>query len=692
MRRTVVLLLALLSSARRPPAQSVTVATTAQPDTLDPHVTSATSAFQSAKSIYDTLVEVARDGVIVPSLASPGPTSLDGLTWTFTLREGVRFHDGTDARRRRRRRVARAAAAEGSPKRDEFAMIADVATPDARTVVLTLVRPAPALLASLASGWGAILPSEKIAAATTSATEPVGTGPSSSRVGARRLPRAHRQPDYFGGAPAIDGVTLRFVPTAPCSSRACARASSTSRSASRRPTSTSCAATPRSCSSRGRRAPSSSPPSTPGALPRRPARAPRAQPRRRRRDDPRGRLRRRRRRRPSWRPAAPGCPTSSSPTATTPSRRARCSRRRRARRLDDRPGAPAALRGPRHRRPDHPGHARDVGVNAEIRVVEWGVWLGEVFGGPRDFDMTVIGHTGKLDPTGRLNGYGTPTAPTRLRQPEVAGWIDRAAVDTDPRRAPSLYAQALTRIHDEAPFVYLGTRSPATRARADVDGFWVTPLLDTYDFRSVTFADAPSPPPGAPRGPGRLRYPCPRPHFVQFLSLARHLAVVLSLVFVAMRALPGDAAAILGGVEASDAQVEACAAQLGLDRPLVAQFGAWWGDVLRATWASRSASGGRSCRSSPTGCRSRWRSPPSPSRSRWSSGSAWGCWPVVARGRVDRRRRPGFTTARPVAARVLVRLPAHPRSSPSGSVGSRSSATRPRAAPACGCGTWCSRR
>ncbi len=67
---------------------------------------------------------------------------------------------------------------------------------------------------------------------------------------------------------------------------------------------------------------------------------------------------------------------------------------------------------------------------------------------------------------------------------------------------------------------------------------------------------------------------------VQFLSLLGTLVLVLSLVFVTMRALPGDAAALLGGTEASAAQVDQIRRQLGLDRPLIVQFGAWWGDLL----------------------------------------------------------------------------------------------------------------
>ncbi|MDF1522704.1 MAG: ABC transporter permease [Trueperaceae bacterium] len=68
---------------------------------------------------------------------------------------------------------------------------------------------------------------------------------------------------------------------------------------------------------------------------------------------------------------------------------------------------------------------------------------------------------------------------------------------------------------------------------------------------------------------------------VQLLSLVGTLLLVLSLVFVAMRALPGDAAAVLGGTEASAEQVDALRRQLGLDRPIAVQFAAWWGDLAR---------------------------------------------------------------------------------------------------------------
>ena len=64
------------------------------------------------------------------------------------------------------------------------------------------------------------------------------------------------------------------------------------------------------------------------------------------------------------------------------------------------------------------------------------------------------------------------------------------------------------------------------------------------------------------------------------LSLLVTLFVVLSLVFVGMRALPGDAASLRGGTDATQAQVTALRRSLGLDQPLSRQYAAYWQDLV----------------------------------------------------------------------------------------------------------------
>ena len=68
------------------------------PDTVDPQAT--TEYYTVAMNIFDRLVEVKANGdgtsEIVPSLAKSWEISDDGLTYTFTLNEGVKFSNGAD--------------------------------------------------------------------------------------------------------------------------------------------------------------------------------------------------------------------------------------------------------------------------------------------------------------------------------------------------------------------------------------------------------------------------------------------------------------------------------------------------------------------------------------------------------------------------------------------------------------------
>src|SRR5690606_16488845 len=253
---------ALLGSAS---AQTLTMAMAAQPDTLDPQVTSATAAFQVAKSLYDTLVEVDQSGEIVPALAESYEVGDDSLSYTFHLVEAT-FHDGTtlDAADVVASLDRIRSPDTASPKASEFAAITSVEAVDDRTVVVHLSQPAPALLATLASGCGAIRPSEQVASGHDFGNQPLGTGPFPSgawqrgaapRAPPRRVPR-HRHRGR--GRPGADRVEPEPGPR------------------------------PRPV---GPRAGGSA--EHPPRPPRRRARAPGVQPRRRQPDGPRRRLRRR---------------------------------------------------------------------------------------------------------------------------------------------------------------------------------------------------------------------------------------------------------------------------------------------------------------------------------------------------------------------------------------------------------------
>ena len=75
---------------------SITVAVTDDPPNLDPHITNAASARNVLHNVFATIVEMNLDFVPVGGLAESWDISDDGLTYTFNLREGVVFSDGTD--------------------------------------------------------------------------------------------------------------------------------------------------------------------------------------------------------------------------------------------------------------------------------------------------------------------------------------------------------------------------------------------------------------------------------------------------------------------------------------------------------------------------------------------------------------------------------------------------------------------
>lgn len=94
------------SAALRPvgdPPESVTpadggewiIAISELPDTLDPHKTGAAVSSTILRNVGDTLIAKNFEGQFVPAVASEWSISADGLTWTFKIREGITFHDGT---------------------------------------------------------------------------------------------------------------------------------------------------------------------------------------------------------------------------------------------------------------------------------------------------------------------------------------------------------------------------------------------------------------------------------------------------------------------------------------------------------------------------------------------------------------------------------------------------------------------
>ena len=65
-------------------------------DSLDPHQTVAAGTREVLFNIFEGLVKPNSDGEMIPAVAEKYTLSEDGTTYTFTLREGVKFHNGDE--------------------------------------------------------------------------------------------------------------------------------------------------------------------------------------------------------------------------------------------------------------------------------------------------------------------------------------------------------------------------------------------------------------------------------------------------------------------------------------------------------------------------------------------------------------------------------------------------------------------
>ncbi|RXT54120.1 ABC transporter substrate-binding protein [Bradyrhizobium betae] len=76
-------------------AADLTIGVRAGPLSIDPNFTSAGTHAEAMKHIYDTLIKSGSDLELQPGLATNW-SPIDATTWEFKLREGVKFHDGSD--------------------------------------------------------------------------------------------------------------------------------------------------------------------------------------------------------------------------------------------------------------------------------------------------------------------------------------------------------------------------------------------------------------------------------------------------------------------------------------------------------------------------------------------------------------------------------------------------------------------
>jgi peptide/nickel transport system substrate-binding protein len=195
----------------------LTLAMQLEPPHLDP-TSAAAGAIDSVlySNVFEGLTRFMGDGSVVPGLAESWEISDDGLTYTFKLRSGVTFHDGTTMDAEDVKFSLDRILAEDSANAQKalYASISNVEVMDAGTVKVTLSAPNGNMLFNLAWGDAVIVAPESI---ENIKQMPIGTGAFKfvNWVQGDRIEIA-RNADYWGTPAVLEKATFKFIsdPTA----------------------------------------------------------------------------------------------------------------------------------------------------------------------------------------------------------------------------------------------------------------------------------------------------------------------------------------------------------------------------------------------------------------------------------------------------------------------------------------------
>ncbi len=461
---------------------ALTMAISVDPDGLDPQRTAAAATFEITNNLYEPLVVPGDNGELEPCLAQSWEVAEDGMSVTFHLRDGLAFSNGNACDAAAVVASLERLASDDSPRCAEYKGLSFEA-PDELTVVVTSEALDVALPTKFASPWSGVV---DVSEADSLSTRSAGTGPFvvEEWVPQQRV-SLKANPSYWGEAPQVSGVELRLLPDAAAQVSAL-RAGDVDIIWAQQPSQldpfqgqdgfkilefpmNGVQLMAMNCANEaladvrvrqainlavdkdalieavwwgyGQKIGSHFP------------------------------------------PVAQGFVDTSDTYGFDPDA---------AKALLEEAGYGDGLTL-RMRLPEsYPNYVdagqviadslKKVGITCDIEIVDWSTWLSDVYNG-RDYDLTVVGHTGRVDPIVLLARYGSESSENYFNysNKEVDDLIAsyRSELDGDKRTA---YVETIQRIlAEDVPALYIQTPVMVYVTAKDVEGFELLPL-DLYDF------------------------------------------------------------------------------------------------------------------------------------------------------------------------------------------------------------------
>ncbi|ATP40014.1 DNA-binding protein [Solibacillus sp. R5-41] len=191
--------------------QEIVVRVNDDPDFLDPHKATASISYQMILNIFEGLMAPETDGSLKEGIAESYEIAEDGLTYTFKIRQGVKFHNGDDLTVEDiQYSFDRLMGKSGGEKMsNNFDNVASTTAPDANTFVITLKEANSNFLYSLTARQSAIIPKSNDGKHNEN---PIGTGPFAyvKYSPGTNLELTKNENYWKEGLPYLDKVTFTF--------------------------------------------------------------------------------------------------------------------------------------------------------------------------------------------------------------------------------------------------------------------------------------------------------------------------------------------------------------------------------------------------------------------------------------------------------------------------------------------------
>ena len=189
-------------------SSQITIGIPQDVDSLDPHKAVAAGTKEVLFNVFEGLVKPDSEGNLNDAVAESHTISEDGKVYTFTLRDGVKFHDGTTVTAEDvKYSIDRCAdTSNGDPLVSAFLAIDSVNIIDEKTVEIVLKEGTTDFLPYLTA---AIIPATN----EDPESNPIGTGPyKMTEWDEGQAIVLEKNEEYFKGEPNIDEVIFKIVP------------------------------------------------------------------------------------------------------------------------------------------------------------------------------------------------------------------------------------------------------------------------------------------------------------------------------------------------------------------------------------------------------------------------------------------------------------------------------------------------